>query len=166
KYYEYTFRDVDFPRPLKWIWRTQCTPKIKVFAWLMGVDRLNTRNMLRRRNFNVQPNHNCVLCRRNTEETRCHLNACWGKLHIQWLPSLSFFDMIMVARSNFQGPKFTEVILIAAWALWRVRNAKIFDGINPTFSAWWHLFREDLTLHTNRFSQQDRHETMNWLSTL
>jgi hypothetical protein len=33
---------------LKWIWKTKCQTKHKVFFWLLLQDRLNTRGMLRR----------------------------------------------------------------------------------------------------------------------
>lgn len=35
-------------RPLiKWIWKNRCIMKLKVFAWLLLLDRLNTEDMLR-----------------------------------------------------------------------------------------------------------------------
>ena len=38
--------DVD---PCKWIWKSKCIMKIKVFAWLMPNDRLNTKDMFVRK---------------------------------------------------------------------------------------------------------------------
>jgi len=51
KLYKLAFATMDVPRTFSLIWKCQCTPQIRVFAWLVLVDRLNTRVMLRRRNF-------------------------------------------------------------------------------------------------------------------
>jgi len=34
----------------KWIWKSSCQPKHKVFFWLLDQDRLSTRNLLKRKN--------------------------------------------------------------------------------------------------------------------
>lgn len=49
KYYQQQFGHEQSPLTVVWIWKTKCVPKIKFFAWLLLNDRLNTRNMLRRR---------------------------------------------------------------------------------------------------------------------
>ena len=56
----------------KWLWKTSCQPKIKVFFWLLREDRLSTRNILRRKNMQLQ-SYNYVLCQSNSEETVQHL---------------------------------------------------------------------------------------------
>ena len=48
KVYTRAFSCIPAPYTFSWIWKSQCTPRIKVFAWLMFVDRLNTRSMLQR----------------------------------------------------------------------------------------------------------------------
>ena len=75
---------------LKWIWKSSCTLKIKVFGWLLLMDRLNTRDMMQRRHWNVD-DHNCVLCNANVLEDRLHLFfTCnfslrvWNYLGISW----------------------------------------------------------------------------------
>jgi hypothetical protein len=56
----------------KWIWRSSCQPKHKVFFWLLIQDRLSSRNILRRRQMFL-PSYDCVLCPLSTEETVDHL---------------------------------------------------------------------------------------------
>ena len=46
-YYQFVFRDVVAHVAFQWLWKTKCTPKIKVFGWFLLSDRLNTRNMLK-----------------------------------------------------------------------------------------------------------------------
>jgi len=51
------------------LWKSKCTPRIKFFGWLIMIDRLNTKTMLRHRNLNVEDNYVlCVLCADRYEE--------------------------------------------------------------------------------------------------
>ena len=76
RYYKMVFQNCQAPRIFK-IWKSRCTSRLWFFAWLIFVDRLNTKNMLIRRHFNVQPNSSCVMCANMDEEdintTRNHL---------------------------------------------------------------------------------------------
>jgi hypothetical protein len=72
------------PPPFQWIWKSHCQDKHKVFFWLLLNDRLNTRNLLRRKQFNA-PNVECVMYRHGVEETIKHLflecefaQFCWA----------------------------------------------------------------------------------------
>ena len=91
KLYAMAFSSLPVPVTFSWVWKSQCTPRIKVFMWLTLVDRLNTRVMLRRHNFNIQSGVNCVLCNSGNEEGITHLlfeylfaARCWLKLQIRW----------------------------------------------------------------------------------
>ena len=73
KVYELAFEGLEVPRTIQWIWKSKCIPRIKFFAWLLMVDRLNTKAMLRRHHYNTQAGLFCVLCRHTTEEDIEHL---------------------------------------------------------------------------------------------
>lgn len=45
----------------RWMWQSQVAGKYKFFFWLLLKDRLNTRNLLRRKNMHLDEN-TCVLC--------------------------------------------------------------------------------------------------------
>lgn len=46
-----------------WIWKSKCTMQWKVFLWLLLADRLNTRNMLRRRHYRItDDDYSFLLC--------------------------------------------------------------------------------------------------------
>lgn len=47
EFYKFCFKDIQVDDAFSWIWKSKCTKKWKVFAWLLLADRLNTRNMLR-----------------------------------------------------------------------------------------------------------------------
>jgi hypothetical protein len=42
------------PPHFSWIWKSSCQPKHKVFFWMLLHDRVNTRNLLRRKNFELE----------------------------------------------------------------------------------------------------------------
>ncbi|TVU49858.1 hypothetical protein EJB05_01197, partial [Eragrostis curvula] len=62
------------PSPFAWIWESKCSEKIKVFSWLLFMDRLNARNILNRKNCQVEGgNYSCVHFNTNVEETAIHV---------------------------------------------------------------------------------------------
>lgn len=92
KLYKLAFLEVQTLAVFQWVWKSKVTPRVKFFAWLILLDRLNTKNMLTRRNFNVQPDSLCVLCDDGMEETIDHLffdcsfaKKCWDKVGIIWV---------------------------------------------------------------------------------
>lgn len=68
KFYTLTFNNVQVPSTFVWLWQSKCIPRIKFFGWLLIVDRLNTRNMLKRRNFHIETGYSCVMCSEGIEE--------------------------------------------------------------------------------------------------
>ena len=69
--------------------------KHKFFFRLLIRDRLNTRNLLRRKNMELD-DYNCVMCNGGHEETSFHLffecgfsQSCWNSIPIHWNMNLS-----------------------------------------------------------------------------
>lgn len=90
-FYAHVFSQVDAHPCFKLLWRSQCTPRIKFFAWLILVDRLNTKTMLRRRHLNIEDDALCVLCNMGIEEDMDHLffdcpfaRQCWNYINFSW----------------------------------------------------------------------------------
>lgn len=48
------------PPHFQWVWKSSCQPKHKVFFWMLLLDRVNTRNLLRRKTFYLE-SYNCAL---------------------------------------------------------------------------------------------------------
>ena len=108
KVYKLAFAGLEVPRTFQWIWKSKCVPRIKFFAWLLAVDRLNTKTMLRRHHYNTQAGLFCVLCRNNSEEDIDHLffacpfaTNCWNQLNIHWNLNLDFHQRVNQACENF-----------------------------------------------------------------
>ena len=159
KVYKLAFEGLQVPRTFQWLWNSKCVPRIKFFAWLLMVDRLNTKTMLRRRHYNTQVGIFCVLCSHNSEEDIEHLffccpfaANCWLRLNIVWDLDLELHHRISQARSIFQHDFYMEAFLIGAWELWKIRNAVIFDNARPSVHLWSVKFREQLLLHLVRFN--------------
>jgi hypothetical protein len=60
------------PPPFKWIWKSCCLPKHKFFFWVLLQDRLNTKELLARKNFHIDSKY-CVLCDEQIQESMIHL---------------------------------------------------------------------------------------------
>lgn len=154
RFYLHCFRDMQADEAFNWIWKSKCTNKWKVFTWLLLADRLNTRNMLRRRNQVLQDNnYACLLCANPPEETLEHLfftcpfsALCWGKLGIQWAGHGNRLQLLHAAKNSWSKPMFMEVFVVAMWGLWKERNNKHFRGINPSVESWIQRFKSDFQL--------------------
>jgi hypothetical protein len=69
----------------------------KVFFWLVLKDRINTRDMLRRRGMELD-SFVCEMCILQVPETSVHLllrcnfaKACWASIGVQYVPSRTPF---------------------------------------------------------------------------
>lgn len=130
------------------VWRSRCTPRIKFFAWLVVVDRLNTKPMLQRRHLDVHDDDICVMCSSGQPKTIEHLffecpfaAECWAIVNFQWDLSLPLHDRLVAAGQNHNLPFCTEAALIAAWEIWKMRNDKVFQRRNPTPALWLSNFK-------------------------
>ena len=92
KYYQNHFANVAPHPAVIWIWKSKCIPKIKFFAWLVLNDRLNTRNMLRRRCKFLVEGYNCALCQDGVEETIEHLFFSLFYLKLQMACLVYYLD--------------------------------------------------------------------------
>jgi hypothetical protein len=171
KFYTLNFKLIETPTRFRWIWKTKVTKKLKIFIWLFFRDRLNSRNLLRRKKYKIEEdNYNCVLCDLNNEESMYHLffqcpfsTECWN-LDIHWNHDIYFFDTIKEAKKNCQHDFFMEVFTIAAWEIWKQRNDKIFRGINPSLQSWKANFCSTVKLNMYRLSQENRIRVQDWIN--
>ena len=88
------------------------------------------------------------------------------KIHIQWDLSLDIHNRIMQARQASPHSFFMEMVLIAAWEIWKLRNAIIFDGARCSLSLWTVRFKDQIKLQSLRFSHEKEALVDSWLSTV
>jgi hypothetical protein len=60
------------PEIFSWIWKSACQAKYKFFFWMVLLDRLNTRNFLARKLFNI-PSYNCATLQCSQAKTLIHM---------------------------------------------------------------------------------------------
>jgi hypothetical protein len=174
KFYKLHFSNIQPPGPFIWIWDSKCSNKIKIFGWLMLIDRLNVRNILRRKNYNLEGNdYTCVLCTTSREETTFHLfflrpfsQECWRSLHINWNFSLDFSSMMEEAKRECRHGFFMEVFLIGCWLIWKQRNAFIFNRGPPSFQSWKAGFIDEANLQSYRMNIAEKEDFPAFLSSL
>ena len=104
-----------------WIWRSSCQPKHKVFFWLVILDRVSTRNLLRRKHM-VLPSYSCVLCDDGIEESVDHLfldctiaKECWSLIGLTVISSPNMVQKFESLRTQIGKGFFMEVIIIMCW---------------------------------------------------
>jgi len=173
KYYTFLHKHIVSNPILSWIWASCCTLRIKFFAWLLIMDRLNTQDMLERRHWNVSDSNLCVLCPTHTKEDRDHLFfqcnfSCrvWNYLQISWPAGDDMTAIAFHARRDFARPFFSEVVFLACWNIWNVRNDRVFRNIKPSFRRWRASFILDVSLLVHRIKPKFKDDLIRWISFL
>jgi hypothetical protein len=110
-YYKHIHEHIQVIGIYKWIWKSSCIMKHKFFAWLLISDRLNTREMLKRRHWKVTDDTHCELCFARAYEDRMHLffecnfsQRIWTYLQIDWLRGGDIQASAARARVGFAKP--------------------------------------------------------------
>jgi len=126
KYYELCFRNIKPHAAFNWIWKSKCTPKVKFFCWLLFSDRLNTRNLLKRKNMLLQSGYRCIMCTNPPEETVEHLffhcpfsKDCWNILGMSWHNQGNRLTIVSKAKENRNCNMFMEKFMLGAWNIWK-----------------------------------------------
>jgi hypothetical protein len=73
KIYGHIHSHIKVPQVYHWLWKSSCSMSAIFFAWLILQDRLNTRDLLKRRHWHVTKDVHCVLCPLGIYEDRIHL---------------------------------------------------------------------------------------------
>ena len=127
------------PPHFNWIWKSSCQPKHKIFFWQLLHDRVNTRNLLRRKNFDLEGYHGAVRdCQQ--EETLHHLfwscpfaSQCWDFICPNRDRNLSVLEAFHDLIDKLHLPFFMEIIIVGSWAIWISRNNKSLSILTPLF---------------------------------
>jgi hypothetical protein len=160
------------PKIFSILWKSSCQAKHKFFFWLLLHDRLNTRNLLRRKNFVLQ-SYQCVFQCCNEEETLVHLfwacpfaKNCWDFICPRRDRSLSILEALEDVRFKMKLPFAMEVLILSAWGIWIVRNNKIFKDQNAEFNTWKAIFLQELRLLVHRMKKKHVYSFKEWIQSL
>jgi hypothetical protein len=121
----------------KWLWKTACQGKHKIFFWLILRDHLSSRNMIRRRGMFLEE-YSCVLCQLAVEETTMHLlfhcpfsKDCWKLVNFQYDDNLSIPQLFQAWKSLLNVDFALDLFILFCWGIWMVRNDVIFRNKSP-----------------------------------
>lgn len=102
----------------KWLWKSSCQNKHKVFFWLLIKDRLSTRELLRRNHMEL-PDYSCVLCTASVEESLTHLFLecpfaiqCWDWINLHINHQLDPFQIFQSFKTQLHVSFFMEIIIV------------------------------------------------------
>ena len=156
----------------KWLWKTCCQNKHKCFFWLLLRDRLNTKELLRRKQMPLS-NGNCSLCNLNVEESILHLFlycpfalACWSKLNIDLQQNLNCFSALDHLKASLPEKFSMEIIILMCYSIWITRNSTVFRQVKPSIDAAWNLFKHNFDLLQFRAKTSLAPLLVSWLSSL
>jgi hypothetical protein len=168
--YKIAFQHLQPPITFSWIWKSKCTPRLKFFAWLLLVDRLNTKTMLTCRNYSVGANDHCLLCDDQVNEDILHLffhctfaSSCWQMLGITWSAATDLHDKIARTRNSLNLPFFMEIFIIDTWEIWNQQNRLVFDGQAASPQLWTVKFKDQILLQSHRVAEESRPVIFQWL---
>ena len=136
----------------KRIRKSSCQNKHKVFSWLLLKDRISTRELLRRKNMELQ-DYNCAICQDLVEESLSHLfigcpfaTSCWNWLQLEVDHQLDFMQNLELFRRQLQVPFFPEIIIIMCRTIWKARNGLIFNQVQPLIQESKKEFKQEFAL--------------------
>lgn len=179
------FRQQAVPRPARTWWSSSAgsswwscfsatTPSPPRSAKIRSVlkDRLSTRELLRRRNMELE-SYTCVLCNDSEEESIVHLFStctfayhCWHSLGVQTSANLSPQQNLEMMRTQINKPFFMEVIILTSWAIWMSRNNKIFKNVPPSVQSCRAIFKMELSSLLWRAKKKILPSLQEWLQRL
>jgi hypothetical protein len=103
KFYKFLFGQLPIDAALNAVWKSNMLPKLKVFSWLLIHDRLNTRDLILRKHWQLNSGPEYVLCTSKQLVTREHFFFEWG----HWYPLGYFqanFGTNFIGKAKLYGP--------------------------------------------------------------
>ena len=170
KLYNFMFGAFPIDPAIQEIWKSKCLPKLRVFSWLLLMDRLNTKELMQRKHWQIDSGTHCMLCNSHQEESRDHLffscsfaKSCWDMISIRWENNLNISARFSTAKRQFRGPCFMEIVACAAWNVWKERNDFIFRNQRPSLARWRVRFQSDISLHQFRVKETLVQPLLDWI---
>ncbi|RLM97793.1 ML domain protein isoform X2 [Panicum miliaceum] len=154
------------------IWKSKCQMKHKVFFWLLLRGRLSTRELLRRRNMDLE-SYTCDLCILQKIESVAHLflrcnfaKACWASIGVRVITTRPLLNIFRQIKDKLQVPIYMEIIILMAWSIWTTRNDWIFKEIDPIVDSCKRHFMAEMFLLSHRTKPELAAAVETWLQSL
>ncbi|KAL6522139.1 hypothetical protein OROMI_032016 [Orobanche minor] len=122
----------------KWAWKLNVSPKVQLFVWRVLKGILPTNVNLIIKFVNVEPG--CVGCGGDYETTEHALMECpcvadcWSSLHfvVPVLNDQERMDEWLLRGMTGWSVEETESVVTLMWAIWYMRNQKVFQRSTPS----------------------------------
>ncbi|XP_035836309.1 uncharacterized protein LOC110902551 [Helianthus annuus] len=153
------------PSNYKMKWETWVPGKVNLFVWRTEMERIPTKIVLRSRNIDM-PDVTCVLCDVEDEDVMHLFTGCgfsfgvWSAVgnwcKIGPIFAFDFEDLLNLHHhipANKRGKRTVKgIVMITCWAIWRARNAKVFQAKEPkvtevvySIKSWSYLWLKNRT---------------------
>lgn len=133
----------DYLCDMDWVWKLKIPQKLKGFLWLVFNGKLLTNAMRMRRGFTG--NANCPRCDSHVENIEHLLRDCYSSRILwtnlkgrHWFDMESQYNLIDWLTKNLRfpismDPSWSLLFAVTIWQLWKERNRKVFDNIDPSW---------------------------------
>jgi hypothetical protein len=173
QFYRKIHAHIKVPSVYRWLWKSCCIMRHKMFAWLVLRDRINTRDLIQRRHWHVTDDTHCELCPGHIYEDRAHLFfecnfsvRIWNYLQITWQSNDDLQAVVSAAKNGFGQPFFMEVVVMAIWNIWLLQNGKFFNQEKPSVVRWKSKFFHDMYNLQYRIKAKLKDKLLAWLEDL
>lgn len=126
--------------------------KHKIFFWLLLMDCLSTRDLLIRKQEELD-SYTCDLCLRRKLEIVSHLflrcnfyKGCWTSIGVSVITTRPMFQIFKSIKDKLWVPFFMEIIVLMSWSIWTTRNIYMFNDIDPQVQVWKRKFLSEFSL--------------------
>jgi hypothetical protein len=88
---------------------------------------------------------------------------CWDYICPNRTRNLSVLESIEDLKGKIHQPFAMDLIIIAAWSIWIVRNDMVFNNKRPTFTNWKMIYFKELQWLTYRMKKKHAETFKAWL---
>lgn len=155
----------------RWLWKSACQNKYKVFFWLLLKDRLRTRALLYRTDMQL-PSYSCVYCALGVQKALAYLfigcsfaQSCWATINIDITEDDPFL-VLQDIKMQLAVPFFMEIIVTFCWNIWIQSNNLIFKGLQPLPENCLRHFKIDFAHVILRAKTRFKSSMLTWLDNL
>ena len=131
----------------KVVWRGLAPPRVELLVWFILLERLNTKDRLRKFKCIPEENSLCTLCLEDNESISHLFFSCpvawrlWFNCMQWWnisfcYPSkpVDFFSAWIGAPfKGFDKTLWISMMYVVLWSIWKIRNRIIFDDVSPNW---------------------------------
>ena len=118
----------------------------------------------------ILQSYSCATLNCQQEETLFHLfwscpfaAECWDSICPQRSRNLSVLEAFTDIKEKIQKPFAMDIIILAAWSIWIIRNNKVFKNERPSFAAWKAIYLQELRMVAHRMKKKHADTFKEWL---